>query len=132
MRGVLWGTTVYNTLCALLIAFPASAPGQLAGLPEQVPLSYRVMTALMVLLWAGAYAWLANQPEPNRPMVAFAAVGKAIVFAGVLVLAFAKEVPIILACVASGELVFAAYFTWWLIGAQPSIPRGVPGSKIHS
>ena len=67
MRGVLWGATVYNTLCALLIAFPASTPGQLAGLPEQVPLSYRVMTALMVLLWAGAYA---RETVPRSTVIA--------------------------------------------------------------
>jgi hypothetical protein len=34
------------------------------------------MTALFVLLFAGAYAWLAMQPTINRPFVAFGAIAR--------------------------------------------------------
>jgi len=49
------------------------------------PPIYCALLALFVVLFAGAYAWLALQPNINRPLVAFAAIGKAGAFAVVFV-----------------------------------------------
>src|SRR5712691_10417223 len=84
MRRALWASVVFNLGGALLFAFPASF-GQLAGLPGPVPHVYTALLALLVALFGGAYAWLACQPCIDRPLVAFAALGKAGFFAVVFV-----------------------------------------------
>jgi hypothetical protein len=113
LRKVLWATVVYNLLGASAFAFPASV-GQLAGLPVPVPLVYSVMLALFVLLFGAAYAWLALQPTIDRPMVGFAACGKASVFVAAVVLWATGEASALLIPGATGDLIFAALFTWWL------------------
>src|SRR5260221_8780792 len=86
MRRALWATSVMNLLGALLFAFPSSPLGQLAGLPLGVPLLYRALMAVFVVLFGGAYAWLATEPSISPPLVGLAAVGKIAVFAAVLLL----------------------------------------------
>jgi hypothetical protein len=116
MRRVLWTSALFNLGGALLFLFPASL-GRLAGLPAPVPLAYAALLALFIVLFAGAYAWLALQPHFDRPLVAFAAIGKAAAFTVVLAcwLAGAVEGRAVLAI--TGDLVFAAIFAWWLLGA---------------
>jgi hypothetical protein len=101
----------------------------MVGLPANVPLSYRILASLFVLIWAGAYAWLATQPEPCRPMIGFAAVGQTIVVFGVLGIWLIGEIPLILVAVAGGELIFAALFAWWLLGGQEAGLQAVPASQ---
>ena len=86
LRRVLWLAALVNVFGAFLFAFPASAPSRLAGLPPDAPIVYRAMTALFILLFGAAYAWLAAQPAINRPFVAFGAIGKASAFALIAVL----------------------------------------------
>ena len=86
LRPALWTAAFFNLAGAYPFAFPASSLGQFAGLPADVPVVYRAMTALFVLLFGGAYAWLAMQPTINRPFVAFGAIGKAAAFMTVVVL----------------------------------------------
>ena len=66
MRAALRATAVYNIGGAILFAFPASAIGQLAGLPASAPLSYRALLATFALLFGGMYGWLAQQPVIHR------------------------------------------------------------------
>jgi hypothetical protein len=113
LRKVLWATVVYNIAGAAAFAFPSSV-GQLAGLPVPVPVIYSVLLALFVLMFAGAYAWLALQPTIDRPLVGFAAIGKASVFVAVLVLWAIGQGPGWLIPGATGDLIFAAIFAWWL------------------
>lgn len=113
IRRALWATAVFNVGGALLFAFPASV-GQLAGLPGPVPHVYSAFLAFMVALFAATYAWLARQPRIDRPLVAFAALGKAGFFAVVFVCWLLDEVPVRAAVAASGDLAFAAIFVWWL------------------
>ena len=80
LRPALWTAAFFNLAGAYPFAMPASSMGQFAGLPPDAPVVYRAMTALFVLLFAGAYAWLAMQPSINRPLVAFGAIGKAAAF----------------------------------------------------
>ena len=63
---------------------PSASLGRLAGLPAPVPPIYSVLLVMFVLLFAGSYAWLARQPEIDRPLVALAGIGKAGAFAAVL------------------------------------------------
>ncbi len=113
LRKVLWATVVYNLLAASAFAFPASV-GQLAGLPVPVPLVYSVMLTLFVLLFAAAYAWLAVQPTIDRPLLGFAAFGKATVFVAAVVLWITGDASWRLIPGATGDLIFAGLFAWWL------------------
>lgn len=113
-RRLLWVAALFNLFAAGLLGFPASKLGQLAGLPATVPLAYRAIVAVFVLLFGACYAWLAAQPEPNRPMVAFGAIGKVSVVALVIVLWLASEASSTSLAVVAGDAVFAALFAWWL------------------
>jgi hypothetical protein len=131
MRGALWVSVVYNVGGALLFAFPSSPLGQLAGLPTPVPSIYGVLLAFFVVLFGGAYAWLACQPTIDRPLVALAAVGKAGVFVVVVTFWLLGEAPGRGVPVAAGDLVLAGVFAWWLLGNQPSATadRGCKGGS---
>jgi hypothetical protein len=119
----LWAAAAFNVGGAFLFGFPASALGELSGLPADVPVAYRALMALFVLLFGGAYAWLATQQSINRPFLAFGAIGKAGAFSVVFILWLASEATGRSVLVISGDLFFAAVFTWWLVGAQPSVPE---------
>ncbi|HET6328496.1 MAG TPA: hypothetical protein VFG04_27685, partial [Planctomycetaceae bacterium] len=92
LRKVLWTTFFYNVAGSLAFFFPRSV-GQLAGLPVPVPPIYSVLLGLFVLLFGGAYLWLALQPTIDRPLVAFAAVGKASVFVAAVALWATRNGP---------------------------------------
>jgi hypothetical protein len=120
VRRALWATAVFNLLGALMFAFPASLPGRLTGLPADVPVIYRAMVALFIVLFAGMYAWLARAAVIDRPMVAFAAIGKASAF-GMVALLWRVGLAAGMGVVAlSGDLAFATVFAWWLWAG----PRG--------
>ncbi len=89
--------------------------GQFAGLPADVPVIYRAMTALFVLLFGGAYAWLAMQPTINRPFVAFGAIGKAAAFMTVVVLWLTGAVPGSGVLAMLGDILLALLFAWCLL-----------------
>jgi hypothetical protein len=118
MRQALWLSAGYNFGGAAMFALPASPLGQLAGLPSEVPLVYRVMLAFFVALFGGAYAWLARAPEISRPMVALCAIGKACAFALIVVLWLAGAAAGMGVLLAIGDLVLAAVFTRWLQGSS--------------
>jgi hypothetical protein len=123
-RRVLWTSAVFNLGGGLLFAFPSSQPSQLAGLPTPVPAVYSTLLALFVILFGGAYAWLALQPTIDRPLVAFAAIGKTGAFCIALVLWLVGEAPLRSVFAVSGDLVFAGLFFWWLSGLQIGRPAG--------
>jgi hypothetical protein len=112
---------VFNLGGAVLFAFPASGLGAVAGLPPDVPVAYRAMTALFILLFGGAYAWLAAQETIDRPFVAFGAIGKASAFLVVLLLWLAGEAAAQSVALISGDLLFAALFAWCLVVAPASV-----------
>jgi hypothetical protein len=125
IRRVLWTTAFFNLGGAALFGFPSSPLGRLAGLPAFVPGVYRALLALFVLLFAGAYAWLARSETIDRPLVAFAAIGKASAFAVICGFWLLGAAPARAALLASGDLVFAVLFAGWLIGW----PTGSPASS---
>jgi hypothetical protein len=128
IRRALWASVAFNLGGVLLFAFPDSI-GQLAGFPVPVPRIYTVSLALFVALFAGAYAWLARQPEIDRPLVAFAAIGKAGFFTVVAACWLLGEAPGRGVLGAAGDLVFAVVFAWWLVttaSEQRARPHAVP------
>jgi hypothetical protein len=118
LRRALWAATAFNLGGAILFGFPATLPGQLAGLPATVPAVYRALTALFVLLFGGAYAWLASQPSINRPFVAFGAIGKAAAFLVVFLLWLSGEASLSGVGIIGGDLALAGLFAWCLLGTQ--------------
>jgi hypothetical protein len=118
LRNALWIAVLFNVAGAYPFAFPASTPGHLAGLPPNAPVPYRAMTALFILLFAGAYAWLASQPTINRPFVAFGAIGKAAAFFTVVALWLGGAVPGTSVLAIIGDLLLALVFAWCLLGAR--------------
>jgi hypothetical protein len=115
VRRALWATVGFNLLGAFIFGFPASPAARLAGLPLEVPALYRGVAAVFILLFAGAYAWVALQPVVSRPFVAFAAIGKASVFVLALALWMASTTSALTVLAFGGDLAFAALFTWWLV-----------------
>ena len=115
LRRALWFSVPYNIGGAALFAFPSSPFGQFAALPTSVPLLYHALLGFFVLLFGGAYAWLAMQREIDRPMVALAAIGKAGVFTLILVLWMVGSAPARGVLAAGGDLVLAAIFAWYLM-----------------
>lgn len=114
LRGALWTAALANVGGATLFAFPASGLGPLVALPVDVPVIYRAFTALFVLLFAGAYAFLASQPAINRPFVAFGAIGKTAAFLAMLVLWVSGHATAPAVVLFSADLALAAVFLWSL------------------
>lgn len=113
MRKCLRATAVFNVGGALAFAFPDSV-GRLAGLPSGAPPLYRAMLALFVLLFGGAYAWLARSAVIDRPLVVFAAIGKTGAFLTVLACFVFGTLPLLSVAAISGDLAFALLFMRWL------------------
>ncbi len=117
LRTALWATTGFNLVAAAAFLFPESL-GQLAGLPVPAPRIYTTMLAGFILLFGGAYAWMACQAIIDRPLVAFSAVGKGGVFALTLVFWLFGEATLRILLTSCGDLFFATIFAWWLIGGR--------------
>lgn len=119
---------MFNLGGAALFAFPSSPFGQLAGLPSHVPGLYRALLTLFVLLFGGAYAWLARQEQIDRPLVALAAIGKAGAFAVIGGFWLLGVSPGRTALLASGDFVFAGLFAVWLVQSR-NAPSGIAQSS---
>ncbi len=126
MRRALWATAVFNLGGAFLFAFPSSPLGQVVGLPTAVPPLYRALLSFFVVLFGGAYAWLACQPTIDRPLVALAAIGKAGVIAIILACWCLGEASGRGVLAASGDLVFAGIFARWLLAGRLQDLRQAP------
>jgi hypothetical protein len=100
---------------------PKSSPKVNRDAFAKVAPIYSVLLAIFVLLFGGAYAWLALQPTIDRPLVGFAAFGKASVFVAAVALWATGQGPGWFIPGATGDLIFAAIFGWWLRAG--SLPR---------
>jgi hypothetical protein len=114
MRRALWTTAVMNLAGAAMFAFPDSV-GRLGGMPPG-PRVYTAFIAVLVALFGATYAWLARQPRIDRPLVAFSALGKTSFFVVVVACWLDGELPAQALGGATGDLVFATIFAWWLRG----------------
>ncbi|WP_420467411.1 hypothetical protein [Panacagrimonas sp.] len=119
MRWALWTSVPANFAVAGLFLCPGSATGLLAGLPQPPPHPlYGSMLALMVAAFGVAYAWLARHDAISRAFVAFATAGKFLAFLIALVLWLGGELSGRFALLMSGDLLFAAVFTAWLLDSR--------------
>ena len=119
IRSTLWASAIFNIGGASLFAFPASVLGQWSGLPPDPPAIYRFLLALLVFGFGCAYVWLALQRSISRPFICFVAIDKTCVFLVVLALWIFGKSPASSVMVISGDLILAALFGLWLLGAQP-------------
>jgi hypothetical protein len=83
-----------------------------------------------MVLFGGAYAWLACQPTIDRHLVALAAIGKGGDFAVIVTFWLLGEAPARGVLSASGDLVLAGIFAWWLLGAQQGAVAGRLASAL--
>lgn len=109
------GTTLAG---AALFAFPASLLGQIVSFPGDVPPLYRAFTAMFVLLFAGAYAFLARQERIDRAFVAFGAIGKTLAFLVAGGLWLADEIATSAVLLFGLDLALAAVFVTCLAGMR--------------
>jgi hypothetical protein len=120
MRRALRATCALNLGASLLFLFPDSL-GRLAGFPGPASALHSVFLAFLVALFGATYGWLARQPRIDRPLVAFCAIGKT----GFFTVAFAcwllGALPGRGAFTASGDLVFAGIFAWWLWAGSSTV-----------
>lgn len=128
MRAVLWVSAAYNAGGASVFAFPETF-ATVSGFPADVHPMHRGLLALFVLLFGGAYAWLARQTEIDRPLVAFSAVGKAGAFAVVLRVWIAGGVPARSVALITGDLVLAVIFALWLVGSGRDRRATLPSAR---
>lgn len=132
LRRALWTAAVFNLLGALLFAFPASYFGQFAGLPAEVPAAYRALTALFVLLFGGAYLWLARQAVVDRALLTFGAIGKASAFTLIVILWLTGAASGRGVLIASGDLILAALFIWCLRGGRPMATGRAKATRLRA
>jgi hypothetical protein len=130
MRRALWTSVPFNLGGALAFAFPGSL-GRLVGLPAAAPPVYTASLAFLVALFAGTYAWLARQPRIDRPLVGFAVAGKSGFFLVILALWLGGEVSTLFLLGASGDLLLAAVFAWWLLGAPAAATASAWPDATH-
>lgn len=114
IRTVLWVSVGFNLLGAMAFILPETV-GQLSALPVPAPRLYAWLLASMVLMFGGMYAWLAMQLEINRPLLAIGAIGKALVFCVFTTCWLVGDVTFLAVAGASGDLVLAGLFAWWLV-----------------
>jgi hypothetical protein len=106
-------SVVYNVAGAATLASPARL-GAPWGMPVPVPSFYTTHLALIVLLFAGVYAWLARAPRPDRAVVVLATWGKLQFFAVYAGYWAAGQLPNRAVVSTSGDLVLGLAFAWWL------------------
>lgn len=106
-------SVAYNLAGAVSLAWPATfaAPW---GMPVPNTRFYTTQLALVVLLFAGVYGWLATSAQPHRPVVAVCAVGKLQFFAVFVAYWAMGQLPARAVLSATGDLVLGLIFAWWL------------------
>ena len=129
LRAACAASVVYNLAGAATLAAPARL-GAPWGMPVPVPSFYTTHLALIVLLFAGVYAWLARAPRPDRALVAVSTWGKLQFFAVYVGYWAAGELPARAVVSAGGDLVLGLVFAWWLWVTRA--PRAARGSSVSA
>ncbi|WP_019142939.1 hypothetical protein [Noviherbaspirillum massiliense] len=130
MRASLWIGSIFNFVASFILAFPESALGRLVELPPAVPSLYCALSSFLVGLFGGAYAWLACQEQIDRPLVALSTIGKASVFCIALVLWLLGSASVRIVFLASGELILAVLWAWWIFESGQSGTRANMGRHV--
>lgn len=112
IRRALWATAFWNLGGAIGFLFPPA--GRMAGFPLPVSPFYSWFVACVILIFGGAYAWMARQQHIPRPLLVVAGLGKAAFFLTSLVSWLLGEIPLLTFISTGGDLIFALIFAWWL------------------
>jgi hypothetical protein len=118
VRATLWLSFPFNLIAAWMLMRPASAFGQFVGVPTDVPSLYSLVVGFLICEFGVTYAWLALQKHIHRPLLAFCAIGKSGVFGIVLLLWLGAAVSGRLLLMASGDLMLAIIWFWWLFNSR--------------
>lgn len=113
-------SAVFTLSGAVLFGIPHAGLASMTGLPTEVPVIYRALTVLMMLLFGGAYAWMSAQRVVDRTLVTFGAIAKLAAFMTLTSLCIAAEVTTRTWALVSADLVFACAFFWCLHSARKS------------
>jgi len=113
IRKSIWATVPFNLLGATAFAFPQSFPGRLLQVPD-APAVHAFLLGFIILTFGLMYLWIALQPEINRPLLAFGAVGKVGVFLIGLALFIVGRAPFMMAFGLLGDLAFGSLWLVWL------------------
>jgi hypothetical protein len=115
--GWLFGAAaVFNAAVGLGLLFARPWLGGLIGLDPATGtnLALLYLTASFILLFAGAYGWVALKPMTNRPLILLGAIGKLVAVVCVAVPWMTGAIDARLPSLAAGDLVFAALFLDYL------------------
>jgi hypothetical protein len=129
VRSALAVSVPFNLTGAYVFGFPGSQLGRLEGLSPATPALYRALVALFLVLFAGAYGWLAAHREISRPLLALGAIGKAVAFLTFAALALEGLCPPRLAFGGIGDAVLASIFAGWLLASAKSAARRDQGPE---
>jgi hypothetical protein len=113
MRWTLLATAVYNMFGVLVFIPLLSVGRKLIGLPDAHPFYLWLVT-----IWIGSfgllYIWVAVTARSDRAFVMIAAIGKFAFWSLNFIFWLRGEFPGIAPIVASGDLITAVIFGWWL------------------
>ena len=113
MRWTLFATTIYNAFGVLLFIPLLTIGRTLVGIPGAPPFYLWLVT-----IWIGSfgilYFWLGMTGRSDRAFLIIAAIGKFAFFGLMLTYWLAGDFPAIAPVVASGDLITALLFTYWL------------------
>jgi hypothetical protein len=106
-------TAIYNVFGVLLF-FPLLSFGRrLVGLPDAPPF-YLWLVTIWIGSFAVMYVWLAATKRPDRAFLIIAVTGKFAFWSLNVIFWLAGKFPVIAPLVASGDLITAILFAWWL------------------
>src|SRR6185436_14508248 len=113
MRWTLVLTAIYNVFGVLLF-FPLLSVGRrILGLPDAHPF-YLWLVTVWIGSFAVLYVWLAVTRRSERAFLIIAVIGKFTFWSLNLIFWLTGDFPVIAPIVASGDLITAVLFAYWL------------------
>ena len=113
LRWILLASTVYNAFGVLVFMPLLSIGRRLIGIPD-APGFYLWLVTIWIGSFGVLYCWLGLTGRPDRAFFIIAAIGKFAFWSLTIVYWWFNGFPAIAPFVASGDLIGAVAFTWWL------------------
>jgi hypothetical protein len=116
-RVALWASVALNLFGAWLFLTPAVG-GSSSMLPLDPPPFYAAQIGMVILIFAGAYAWLASRRPIDRPLLTVGAAGKIGFFTVSAAFWAAGDLTFEQAAQATPDLVLGSIFAWHLLATR--------------
>ena len=113
MRWTLVLTAIYNAFGVLLFVPLLTIGRRLVGLPGAHPF-YLWLVTIWIGSFAILYVWIAVKGRSDRAFLIIAVIGKSAFWSLNTVFWLAGDFPVRAPLVASGDLITAILFAWWL------------------